>query len=71
MKKDVIKTLHIGNLIIKYKKRPRGFLGRFGGGWNWKIGIQGGGKTVILSLLVFSLVFNWINKIGENQDENT
>jgi len=26
--------------------------GRFGGGWNWKLGFQAGGSTVIISLLV-------------------
>jgi len=31
--------------------------GRFGGGWNWKLGFQSGGRTLILNLLVFSLRF--------------
>lgn len=31
------------------------FMGRFGGGWNWKFGFQIGGKTIIFSLLVAEL----------------
>lgn len=29
--------------------------GRFGGGWQWKLGFQAGGKTVIFNLLVGKL----------------
>lgn len=34
-------------------------MGRFGGGWNWKVGIQVGGKTVLISLLVAQLTLTW------------
>lgn len=30
-------------------------LGRFGGGWNWKVGFQIGGRTLIISLLIGSI----------------
>lgn len=33
------------------------FMGRFGGGWNWKLGFQIGGKTIIISLLIAELSF--------------
>lgn len=33
----------------------KGLMGRFGGGWNWKLGIQVGGRTIVLSLLVAEL----------------
>jgi hypothetical protein len=26
--------------------------GRFGGGWNWKLGFQIGGNTLLISLLI-------------------
>lgn len=29
--------------------------GRFGGGWNWILGFQAGGSTLILNLLTFSV----------------
>ena len=31
--------------------------GRFGGGWNWELGFQCGGRTIIFNLLVFSIRF--------------
>lgn len=30
-------------------------MGRFGGGWNWELGFQIGGNTVIFNLLVATL----------------
>jgi hypothetical protein len=36
-----------------------GVMGRFGGGWNWKLGFQAGGRTVIFSLLVAELRVSW------------
>lgn len=40
---------------ITYTHRPSSGLGRFGGGWNWKVGTQVGVRTLILSLLVAEL----------------
>lgn len=41
---------------IKWKRGdPNAFWGRFGGGWNWKLGFQAGGSTLIISLLVGDL----------------
>lgn len=34
------------------RKNP---MGRFGGGWQWKLGFQAGGGTVIVSILVCEL----------------
>lgn len=34
-------------------------MGRFGGGWQWAVGFQLGGGTLILRLLVFSVVIDW------------
>jgi hypothetical protein len=36
-------------------RRSDGCMGRFGGGWNWKLGFQAGGSSVILSLLVLEV----------------
>ena len=49
-----------GSLEFVYNWRAKSNLwGRFGGGWNWKLGIQAGGRTVIIELLIFSLRFAW------------
>jgi hypothetical protein len=54
------RTIIISRLKTTIKMRSaKTFWGRFGGGWNWKIGIQAGGKTVIVSLLVLSITFDW------------
>lgn len=43
----------IGRLLFKLSWRnAKGFMGRFGGGWNWKLGFQAGGRSLIISLLV-------------------
>lgn len=34
-------------------------LGRFGGGWTWKLGIEAGGSTVILNLLFGTVRITW------------
>ena len=45
-----------GRLDFRFHKRGTdGVMGRFGGGWNWEVGFQAGGKTIIFSLLVATL----------------
>jgi len=45
-----------GKYEVYYSRRSRnGIMGRFGGGWNWKLGFQASGKTLLLSLLVSEL----------------
>lgn len=34
-------------------------MGRFGGGWQWKIGLQGSSSTVIVSLLILEVRISW------------
>ncbi|MFT4471411.1 hypothetical protein ACMX2H_16025 [Arthrobacter sulfonylureivorans] len=54
------KTLALGPVTLhpSRKRSPHESMGRFGGGWQWKLGIQAGtwtrkdGGTVIVSLLV-------------------
>ncbi len=38
------------------------FMGRFGGGWNWNLGFQAGGRTIILNLLWGSVRISWGKK---------
>lgn len=34
------------------------FGGRFGGGWNWKLGLQAGGRTLIIYLLWGAIIID-------------
>ena len=54
----IVRRIEIGRLMIKYERRFKSnLMGRFGGGWNWKVGIQVGGRTVIIDLIVAFLRF--------------
>jgi hypothetical protein len=43
---------------FKYRK-ANSWMGRFGGGWQWKLGIQQGGNSLLISLLICEIYF-WI-----------
>lgn len=44
---------------ITYRHRgPDAFMGRFGGGWQWKIGMQAGPSTVLLNVGMFELTIS-------------
>ena len=49
----------IGRLTIKYERRVNDWMGRFGGGWNWKVGAQFTAPTLILDCLTFMVRFDW------------
>ena len=50
----------IGRLHIAYNWRSKKNLwGRFGGGWNWVLGFEAGGKTLAFQLLIARLSFSW------------
>ena len=58
-KREIRKRLSIGRLEIVFNWRSRHNLwGRFGGGWQWVVGIEVGSTTVILNLLICSLRFS-------------
>lgn len=50
---------HGPNPPAKYGWRSVPGMGRFGGGWQYKLGIQWGGSTVIVDLLVGTIRFTW------------
>lgn len=56
---DHRKVLHDGSRWrAVYSRRTRDeHMGRFGGGWQWEVGIQAGGTSVIVNLLVASIRF--------------
>jgi hypothetical protein len=62
-KTEVLKKWRVGRLNIQYHWRSKkNFMGRFGGGWNWELGFQASGRTVILNCLVFTLRFDTYGK---------
>lgn len=44
-------------IVFSWRSKKNAW-GRFGGGWNWKVGIQIGASVVIVSLLVAELRIN-------------
>ena len=57
------KSKRIGRIKLRLEmRRADGVMGRFGGGWNWKLGIQIGGKTLLISLLVAELTISIVAK---------
>lgn len=58
-----IKKFRLGNWNVRYEhKSNKEFWGRFGGGWNWSLGIKFSPSTIVIDLLVSSLIFNRIKK---------
>ena len=46
---------------ISYSRKSKNeFWGRFGGGWQWKLGFQLGGNTLIINLLICDIRFDII-----------
>lgn len=70
-KDEVRKEFRIGKYKMAYHWKSKNCLwGRFGGGWNWKLGIQVGGSTVIVDLLTFSLRFAKVTPQPKTTGEN-
>jgi hypothetical protein len=64
------KRAYIGRLLVEVSmRRADGFMGRFGGGWNWKFGFQIGGRTIIFSLLVADLRLSLLKEKPQQEDE--
>jgi len=67
---EVIKSLRIGRFEVRYNWRSKKNLwGRFGGGWNWQLGIQIARTCIILNCLIFMLRFYWRRPKEEAKDE--
>jgi hypothetical protein len=57
---DIVRVGHwrreIAGWKVTYQRRAKGSpMGRFGGGWQWNVGVQAGGRTAIVNLAVASL----------------
>jgi hypothetical protein len=58
--KHIVKKKVFNNLQIRFSYRSSTHVwGRFGGGWNWKLGLQIGTRTVLVSLLICEISFTW------------
>lgn len=45
-----------GRIMVTYEQRSKhNAMGRFGGGWQWEVGIQAGPSEAIINLLVASV----------------
>lgn len=52
-RKEILWKRSFGRIKVQFNWRSKkNLLGRFGGGWNWELGFQAGGRTVIFSLLI-------------------
>jgi hypothetical protein len=57
--------MQLGRVKVRYERKSRYALhGRFGGGWQWKVGFQAGDLsrkhgTIIFSVLVFTVTVSW------------
>jgi hypothetical protein len=53
---EINRSWSCGRLSVALRWRSRKcFMGRFGGGWNWKIGVAWSRSCIIADLLVFSV----------------
>jgi len=51
-------SITVGRFEVRYSRRSsKNLWGRFGGGWNWAIGVQVGPTTVYFQLLIAELFF--------------
>lgn len=59
----LFRRIKLGKIYITIEWRSKNSLGgRFGGGWNWHIGVVFGGKTVIIYLLVMMIRIDILGK---------
>lgn len=57
---EIARNWQVGRLRIRFLWRSRKNLwGRFGGGWNWHIGVQVGSTTINVYLLVAMVSASW------------
>ena len=67
--KEIRRTWRIRRLEVTYSRRSKENLwGRFGGGWNWKLGVSIGRTTVIVDLLDRVRAFRLIEEKGGMMD---
>lgn len=61
----------IGRILFQLQWRNnKGVTGRFGGGWNWKFGIQAGGHTLLISLVVMEISIHIATKMKKEKNKS-
>lgn len=56
-KREIRKRFNIGKLTFSFHwGDKKSMWGRFGGGWNWALGFEYSGSTLLLNILVCSLM---------------
>lgn len=66
--REIRKVMNVGRHKFEFHWRSKANMwGRFGGGWNWELGIQVGRSTVILSCLTFTLSWRRRKKLATAQ----
>lgn len=62
---ETIFSIHKVFWRIKFHALMRdgsGLMGRFGGGWQWALGIELSRTTILLNLFVMTITFHWMSK---------
>ena len=58
-KQEIRKVFHISKFRITFHWGDKNSMwGRFGGGWQWSLGAEFSGKTLLLNCLVFSVMIH-------------
>ncbi len=61
--RNIRKKWTLGNFETTFQwKSSKELMGRFGGGWNWKVGFQIGSTTIIFNVLVFTIRMHYVSK---------
>lgn len=65
-RQEIRKQFHLSRLEMTFHWQSKKSLwGRFGGGWNWILGFEAAGRTIIFNLLICSLRFHWKKAKGK------
>ena len=65
--KEVSWSKTLGRFRFSYRRRSRNMhMGRFGGGWNWKLGVSVGGSTVVFDALIFSMRIDRVKEVAND-----
>lgn len=60
---EIVKRIEIGRVRVGFRwQSKKNLWGRFGGGWNWHLGFQAGGNTLIFNLLICSIRVELLKK---------
>lgn len=63
MTKEINRERRIGRVIVSFHWRAKDNLwGRFGGGWNWRLGFQASRSSIVFWFFIFSIGFSFLSK---------